>query len=162
MQTNGALEAGNKNIKRILSKMVETSQDQFKNLSSTLWEFSTYFLTFTSATPCSLVYGVEVMLPIKIEMGSLRVSLEQQIFQIRWAQARFDQLSLLDERRLRATDHIHTYQKKMAHAFKKQVKLRLLQRGDLVLRVLQGLVGDPKKKFKPSWSGPYITRGLTS
>lgn len=142
--------------------MVETSRDWFKNLSSTLRAFSTYFHTFTRATPCSLVYGVEVMLSIKIEIGLLRVALEHQIFKIEWAQARFDQLSLLDERRLRAIYHIHAYQKKMGHDFKKQVKLRLLQRGDFVLRVLQGLVGDPREKFKPCGSGPYITRKLTS
>ncbi|WJZ84706.1 hypothetical protein VitviT2T_004299 [Vitis vinifera] len=31
------------------------------------------------ATPYSLVYGIEVVLPVEIEMGSLRVALEQQI-----------------------------------------------------------------------------------
>ena len=94
-------------------------------------------------------------------MGSLRVTLEQQICKARWAQSRFDQLSLLDERRLRATDHVQAYQRKMACAFKKKIKPRLLQRGDLVLRVLRGLVTDPKGKFKPNWSGPYIIRELT-
>ena len=32
----------------------------------------------------------------------------------------------------------------MTHAFRKQVKPRSLQRGDLVLRVLRGLVVDPR------------------
>ena len=49
----------------------------------------------------------------------------------------------------------------MARAFKKSVKLRPLQRGDLVLRVLRGLVTDPRGKFRPNWSGPYIIRELT-
>ncbi|RVW94771.1 hypothetical protein CK203_029830 [Vitis vinifera] len=44
---------------------------------------------------------MEAMLPIEIEMGSLRVALEQQIPEADWAQARFDQLNFLDERRLR-------------------------------------------------------------
>ncbi|RVW91041.1 Pol polyprotein [Vitis vinifera] len=97
-QTNGAVEAANKNIKRILRKMVETSRD---------W-----------STPYSLVYGMEAVLPVEIEMGSLRVALEQQIPETDWAQARFDQLNLLDERRLRAADHVRAYQRKMARAFK--------------------------------------------
>ncbi|RVX12635.1 hypothetical protein CK203_011533 [Vitis vinifera] len=59
-----------------------------------------------AATPYSLVYGMEAMLPVEIEMGSLRVALEQQIPEADWAQARFDQLNLLDERRLRAADHV--------------------------------------------------------
>ncbi|KAL6318082.1 hypothetical protein AAG906_035227 [Vitis piasezkii] len=65
-----------------------------------------------------------------------------------WAQARFDQLNLLDERRLRA-DHVQAYQRKMARAFKKRVKPRPLQKGDLVLRILKGLIGDPRGKFRP-------------
>ena len=49
----------------------------------------------------------------------------------------------------------------MAYAFKKWVKPRPLQKEDLVLRILRGFVGDPKGKFKPSWSGPYFMRELT-
>ena len=49
----------------------------------------------------------------------------------------------------------------MARSFKKLVKPRSLQRGDLVLRVLRGLVTYPKGKFRPNWSGPYIIRKLT-
>ena len=94
-------------------------------------------------------------------MGSLRVTLEQQISDTEWVQSRFDKLSLLDERRLTAADHVQAYQRKMACAFKKQVKPRPLQRGDLVLRVLKGLAGDPRGKFKPTWSGPYFIRELT-
>ena len=94
-------------------------------------------------------------------MGSLRVALEQQISEAEWVQSRLDQLSLLDERRLRAVEHIQAYQRKMARSFKKRVKPRPLQRGDLVLRVLRGLVTDPRGKFRPNWSGPYIIRELT-
>ncbi|RVW29035.1 hypothetical protein CK203_088879 [Vitis vinifera] len=88
----------------------------------------TYLVAMESlmrATPYSLVYGMEAVLPVEIEMGSLRVALEQQIPETDWAQARFDQLNLLDERRLRAADH-RAYQRKMARAFKKRVKPRLL------------------------------------
>ena len=160
-QTNGAVEAANKNIKRILRKMIETSRDWSEKLPFVLWAYHTSFRTSTGATPYSLVYGIEAVLPIEIEMGSLRVTLEQQISETEWVQSRFDQLSLLDERRLRAADHVQAYQRKMARAFKKRVKPRPLQQGDLVLRVLRGLITDPRGKFWPTWSGPYIIRELT-
>ena len=67
------------------------------------------YLTSTRATPYSLVYGMEVVLSVEIEMGSLRVTLEQQILEADWAQAQLDQLNLLDERRLRVVDHVHAY-----------------------------------------------------
>ncbi|RVW84881.1 hypothetical protein CK203_039492 [Vitis vinifera] len=113
------------------------------------------------ATPYSLVYGMEAVLPVEIEMGSLRVVLEQQIPEADWAQTQFDQLNLLDERRLRATDHIRAYQRKMARAFKKRVRPRPLWIGDLVLKVIRGLIRDPRGKFRPNWSGPYFIRELT-
>ena len=49
----------------------------------------------------------------------------------------------------------------MARAFKKQVKPRPLHVGDLVLRVIRGLIRDPRWKFRPSWSGPYFIRELS-
>ena len=94
-------------------------------------------------------------------MDSLRVVLEQQIFETEWAQTQFDQLDLLDERRFKASDHVQAYQRKMAHAFRKLVKPRPLQKWDLVLRTLRGLVGDLRGKFRPSWSGPYVIQELT-
>ena len=104
---------------------------------------------------------MEAVLPVEIKMGSLRVALEQQILEADQAQARLDQLNLLDERRLRAVDHVRAYQRKMARAFKKRVKPRSLQRGDLDMKVIKGLIRDPKGKFRPNWSGPYFIRELT-
>ena len=49
------------------------------------------------------------MLPVEIEMGSLRISLEQEISEAERTQSHYDQLSLLDERRLRAADHVQAY-----------------------------------------------------
>ena len=90
LQTNGAVEAINKNIKRILRKMVKTSQDWSEKLPFSLWAYRTSFCTSTGATLYSLVYGMEAMLPVEIEMGSLRVALEQQISETEWAQSRYD------------------------------------------------------------------------
>ena len=156
-QTNGAVEAANKNIKKILRKMVETSRDWSEKLPFALWAFC----TSNGDTPYSLVYGMEAVLPVEIEMGSLRVALEHKIFETEWAQSRYDQLSLLDERILRATDHVQAYQRKMTDAFGKRVRPRKFQRGDLVLKVLRGLINDPRGKFSPSWRWPYVIRDLT-
>ena len=160
-QTNGAVEVANKNIKRILRKMVDTSWDWSEKLHFALWAYRTSFRTSTGATPYSLVYGMEAVLPIEIEMGSLRVALEQQISEAEWAQFHYDQHSLLDERILRVVDHVQAYQRKMTRAFRKMVNPKKFKKGDLVLKVLRGLIGDPEGKFRPTWSGPYVIRDLT-
>ena len=74
-QTNGAVEPVNKNIKRILRKMIETSRDWSEKLPFALWAYRTSFCTSTGATPYSFVYGMEAVLPVEIERGSLRVAL---------------------------------------------------------------------------------------
>ena len=65
--------------------MVETSQDWSEKLPFALWAYRTYFHTSTGATPYSLVYGMEAVLPVEIKMGSLRVTVEQQIPEADWA-----------------------------------------------------------------------------
>ena len=94
-------------------------------------------------------------------MRSLRVALEQKISETEWAESHYDQLSLLDKKRLRVTYHVQAYQRKMTRAFGKRVKPRKFKKGDLVLKVLRGLINDPRGKFRPSWSGPYVIRDLT-
>ena len=59
--------------------MVETSRDWSEKLPFALWTYRTSFRTSTGAMPYSIVYGMEAVLPTEIEMGSLRVTLEQQI-----------------------------------------------------------------------------------
>ena len=89
--------------------MVETSRDWSEKLPFMLWPYRTSFCTTIGAMPYSLVYGMEAVLPVEIEMGSLRIALEQQISKTEWAQSRYDELSLLDERRLRAANHVQAY-----------------------------------------------------
>ena len=71
-QTNGMVEAVNKNIKRILRRMIKIYWDWSKKLSFALWSYRTSFRNSIGATPYSLVYGMEAVLPVEIEMGSFR------------------------------------------------------------------------------------------
>ncbi|XP_034694079.1 uncharacterized protein LOC117920579 [Vitis riparia] len=73
-QTNGAVEAANKNIKKISRRMIEASRDWPEKLLFALWAYRTSFRTSTRLY--SLVYGMEAVLLVEIEMGSLRVALE--------------------------------------------------------------------------------------
>ena len=49
----------------------------------------------------------------------------------------------------------------MSCAFRKRVKLRKFQKDDLILKVLRGLINDPRGKFRPNWSRPYVIQDLT-
>lgn len=95
---NGAVEAANKNIKKIVGKMSETYRDWHEKLSFALLTYRTSIKTSTRATPFSLVYGMEVVLPIEVKIPSLRVLAELKLDEAEWVQSRYDQLNLIEEK----------------------------------------------------------------
>ena len=60
---NGAAEATNKNIKKILVKMIDTYKDWHEFLPFALCAYRTSIHTSMGATLYSLVYSMEVVLP---------------------------------------------------------------------------------------------------
>ena len=55
-------------------------------------------------------------------------------------QSRYDQLYMMDEKRLTALDHIQGYQMRLRKAFDKKVRTRDLELGDLVLKEIRAPV----------------------
>ena len=76
---NGAVKVTNKNIKKIVAKMTNTYKDWHEKLPFTLHAYRTVVRTSTKATPFSLVYGMEAVLPIEVEVLFLRVLMETKI-----------------------------------------------------------------------------------
>jgi ABC-type nickel/cobalt efflux system permease component RcnA len=68
---NGVAEAANKNLKKIIQKIVVTYKDLHEMLSYALHAYRTTIKTSTNTTPYSLVYGMEVVIPLEIEIPSL-------------------------------------------------------------------------------------------
>ena len=87
---NGAVEAANKNIKKIIQKMTVTYKNWHEMLPLSLHDYRTTAHTSTVATPFSLVYGMEVVLPIKIQIPSLRIIKDVGLNEDEWIQTRLD------------------------------------------------------------------------
>jgi ABC-type nickel/cobalt efflux system permease component RcnA len=68
---NGVVEAANKNLKKIIQKIMVTYKDLLEMLSYALHAYRTIIKTSTNTTPYSLVYGMEVVIPLEIEIPSL-------------------------------------------------------------------------------------------
>ena len=75
---------------------------------------------------------------------------------------RYEQLTLIDEKRVRAQYHAQGYQKRIARVFNKKVKPRNLKEGDLVLKVLRDETFDPRGKMESRWSRPFIIKKIMS
>ena len=65
-------------------------------LPFTLHGYQTSVCTSIGATPFSLVYEMEAVLPFEVEVPSLRILAESGLKESEWAQACFDQLNLIE------------------------------------------------------------------
>ena len=68
--------------------------------------------------------------------------MESGLKESEWAQARFDQLNLIEGKHLAAMSHGRLYQKRVKNAFDKKVCSRKFHEGDLVLKKMSHVVKD--------------------
>lgn len=158
-QGNGQAEASNKTIMKILKKTVnDAGKDWHIQLNPTLWAYHTSMRTLTGATPFSLVDGSEAILPIEVEIPSLRVSLKGLILDEEQRVSRLQELELIQERRQNAFDHLKVYQQRICQSYNHKVKPRIFQVGELVLKENPRNQADREKKgkFEPNWLGPFV------
>ena len=121
---NGVVEVANKNVKKIIAKATETYKDWHEKLPFALHAYRTGVRTSTRATPYSLVYGMEAVLLIEVEIPFLRVLREVELEKAKWVQTRYEQLNLIEEKRMKAICHGQLYQKRMMRAHDKKIRPR--------------------------------------
>ncbi|XP_071928160.1 uncharacterized protein [Coffea arabica] len=119
---NGAVKAANKNLKKIIHKMIEKHRDWHEKVPYAFMAYRISIRTSTRATPYNLMYGMEAVLPAEVETPSLRILMETKLDEIDWIKQHHEQLSLIDEKRLNAICHGQCYQKRMVRAYNKKVK----------------------------------------
>ena len=158
LKMNGAAKAANKNVKKIVAKMTNRNKDWHKKFSFTLYSYRTVVRTSVGATLFSLVYWMEAVLPIEVEISSLRALMEAKLEEAVWVQARYDQLNLIEEKRLKALCHGQLYQKRMMRAHDKKVRPWQFRKRDLVLKKILPNQQDQRGKWAPNWNGPYIVK----
>ncbi|XP_070055142.1 uncharacterized protein [Nicotiana tomentosiformis] len=84
MQMNGVVEAANKNIKKILRKMVDNYKQWHEKLPFALLGYRTTVCTSTGATPYLLVYDTKAVIPAEVEIPSLRIIQEAELSDVEW------------------------------------------------------------------------------
>ena len=75
---NGLAEAFNKTLCNLLKKVVgKSKRDWHERVKEALWVYCTTYQTPTQATPYSLIYGVEAILPLEHQIPSLRIAIQE-------------------------------------------------------------------------------------
>ncbi|KAI5447045.1 hypothetical protein KIW84_014769 [Lathyrus oleraceus] len=88
----------------------------------------------TGATPFSWVYGMEAVLPVEVQIPSLRVLMDVKLQEAEWVRTRHEELSLIEEKRLSAICHGQLYQQRMKCALDRKVRPRVYHVGNMVLK----------------------------
>ncbi|GKV14736.1 hypothetical protein SLEP1_g25561 [Rubroshorea leprosula] len=162
---NGLAEAFNKTLCNILKKIVPKSKrDWHERIGEALWAYRTTHRTPTKATPYSLVFGVEVVLPLECQIPSLRIGIQEGLTDEQNAKLYLQELEALDEKRLETQQHLECYQARLSRAFNKKVQLRAFQVGNVKLAVRRPIIITRHLggKFTSKWDGPYIVTKVYS
>ncbi|XP_070013523.1 uncharacterized protein [Nicotiana sylvestris] len=130
--------------------MVENHKQWHEKLPFALLGYRTRVRTSTRATPYMLVYGTEVVIPAEVEVPSLRIVQEVELSDAELIRSRYEQLTLIDGKRMNAVCHGQLYQNRMSRAFNKRVKLRQFALGQLVLKKIFPHQDEAKGKFSPN------------
>ncbi|XP_059310053.1 uncharacterized protein LOC132061217 [Lycium ferocissimum] len=147
---NRAVEAANKNIKKILRKMLYNYKDWHEQLPYALLGYSTTVRTSTGAIPYLLVYDTEAVIPAEVEIPSFRIKQKAELDDAEWIRKIHEQLALIDEKRMIAVCHGQLYQQRMVRAFNKHVRTRLFQVGQSMLKRIFPNQEEYKGKFAPN------------
>jgi hypothetical protein len=158
-QVNGLVEAFNKTLGKILKKTITKNQRDWHDCPfEALWAYHVTVNTPTQATPYSLVYGSEAVLPLEVQLASLQVAVHEEITNNEQIRLRFQELDALEEDCLQAVQNLELYHQNMVRAYDKLVKQRVFQKGELVLVLRHPIIvtHKTKGKFEPKWEGPFI------
>ena len=102
--------------------MTVTYQDWHEMLQFSLHGCRTSARTSIGPTAFSLVYGMEVVLPVEVQIPSLRIMKDTSLDEEEWIQTRLDQINLIYEKRPLAICCGQMYQKRMTKVFNKKVR----------------------------------------
>nr|XP_009623686.1 uncharacterized protein LOC104114853 [Nicotiana tomentosiformis] len=117
LQISEAIEAANQNIERILRKIVDNHRRWHEKLSFAFLGYCTIVRTSIGAMSYMLVYRTEAVIPVEVEILSLRIIQEAKLDDAEWIRVRQEQLMLIDEKGIDSVCHGQLYQNRMDNAF---------------------------------------------
>ncbi|XP_070007300.1 uncharacterized protein [Nicotiana sylvestris] len=130
--------------------MVDNHKQWHEKLPFSLLGYRTTVCTSTGANPYLLVYGTKFVITAEVEIPSLRIIQEVELSDAKWIQSRYEQLALIDVKRMNVECHGQPLQNRMSRAFNKKVRPRQFTPGQLVLNRIFPHQDESKGNFSPN------------
>ncbi|XP_024164405.1 uncharacterized protein LOC112171455 [Rosa chinensis] len=157
--SNGQVESNNKIIITLLKKMlVENPRQWHETLYETLWAYRTSKRTFTATTPYALMFGHDAVLPLEINVHSLRVQDQHHLIGDDYVQAMWQEHEDLSGQRLEALDNLVMEKQCVACAYDKRTCDHSYKEGELVWKAVLpfGEKVTGRGKWTPRREGPFV------
>ncbi|XP_024196375.1 uncharacterized protein LOC112199626 [Rosa chinensis] len=123
-----------------------------------LWAYRTSKRNPTATTPYALMFGHDAVLPLEINVQSLRVQDQQHLIGEDYVQTMWQEHEDLSEKRLEALDTLVMEKQRIARAYNKRTRGRSYKEGELVWKAVlpfgEKLTG--RGKWTPRWEGPFV------
>ncbi|MCO5607624.1 hypothetical protein L7F22_061821 [Adiantum nelumboides] len=157
-QCNGLVEKVNGLICKIITKQVRLHPKEWdKHLDVALWAYRSSFKTSLGYTPFHLVYGQEALLPIEVELASLRVlKAHQEDNQEKQVKKRIIDLEKLGLDQESTVEYYATQAEKKRKKFNRNLVKKGIKESFLVLKYDNRLDRRKNGKFLLKWEGPFV------
>ncbi|KAM1092146.1 hypothetical protein FF1_019566 [Malus domestica] len=158
-QSNGQAEASNKILVNIIKRMVIDSPEKWhEKMGNTLWAYRTSKRAGTGTTPYALTFGQDAVLPMEINVSSVRIQNQFGLHSEEYIEAMCQGIEDLDVARIEALNQIQEGKKAVARAYNKKVKMKSFKEGDLFWKTVIPLGAQLRGfgKWSPTWEGHFI------
>jgi len=157
-QTNGQVEVSNRELKKILEKIVaSTKKDWSIKLEDALWAYRTAHKTPIGLSPFQLVYGKSCHLPVEME-HKVYWALKFLNFDEKASREHMKiQLLELEEMRLTAYESSKLYKERVKAYHDKKLLKKDFKSGQQVL-LFNSRLKLFRGKLKSKWSGPFVIK----
>ena len=126
-------------------------------LEQVLWACRNSPRESTGTTPYKLVYGHDAMLPVEINLGSLRIQKQDELPIDTYWDLMFDELNELHDDRITALENVIRQKERIAKIYGNKIKYKSFKVDELVWKVILPMDKKCREfgKWSPKWEGPF-------